>query len=245
MGLTLTDLSYAEVVTSKLNCKGFPHSRLKCRLLFIKLTYLGSVFFFNYRIVIQKNYRPYESRHYDKTFRATILESIPAYKPRFNKAWKPVFCDPEKHQYYSEIRTIFPDSEIIGYVSPISSWKLFNDFYMKNIINCTLKNLREISDNYDRVYDFSMPSEITQDPSHTYDGSHFYLPINKKIAEILLAKPKQRDRPFGYGLVGRSLEEYQQEFHKQMKAFILSENREDLWEEHLKRVPYEKTKPEP
>lgn len=200
---------------------------------------------FNYRTTIQKQYTQSNYRFYDRKFQTKTLESLPAYKAKLKKKWKPIFCDPNKYQYYGVIRKIFPKAEIIGYVPPVASWKMFNDFYMRNIANCMLSNLSKISEIYDEVYDFAMPSEITQNPKHTYDGSHFYLPVQEKIAEILVNQPQQQDQLFGYRVRGRSPQEYQQEFHKNMKTFVLSEDREDLWEEHLKRAPHEKTQPNP
>ena len=202
-------------------------------------TYLSwDIFRFNYRNIIEKRER--SRQFYDTTFQGRIRKSLPDYKPEFKDDWKSLTCNIQKYQYYASLNIIFREATIIGYVPPISSWKMFNDFYTRNMVNCVLQNIGNIAKAYDHVYDFSMPSPITNNPIHTYDGSHFDLPTQRDIADVLLDQPKQRENPFGYRVEGQRIDTYQKEFHGQMEKFLGNIQRNDLWTQYLD-MPEERT----
>ncbi|MDZ8185259.1 MAG: hypothetical protein RMX96_10450 [Nostoc sp. ChiSLP02] len=157
-----------------------------------------------------------EIRFYDGDFQGKIFENAPKYKPKLSNQKTQEKCNFQRIAYYRQIRNIFPNAKIIGYVPPISVWKLFNESYARGLLDCQLQAIYEASKTYDLTYDFSYPSEITIRTDNTYDGSHYHPDVNNQIARVL----EGEQAIFGIPIHQYRLNEYQQ-FHKnKLKEFL-------------------------
>jgi hypothetical protein len=166
-----------------------------------------------------------EIRFYDRDFQGKIFENAPKYKPEFSSKKTHDKCNFSRIASYRQIREIFPNAKIIGYVPPISVWKVFNESYARGLLDCELQGIYEASKTYDLAYDFSYPSEITIKTDNTYDGSHYYPDVHNQIAHILEGERSN----FGIIIHEHSLKEYQQ-FHKtKLKEFLQKEGEGKRW----------------
>jgi hypothetical protein len=129
-------------------------------------------------------------------------------------------------QWFADLRNYFPNAEIIGYVPFRSAWSIVNDTYGRNLTPCEIEAFYQVSQAYDVMYDFSMPSTITKNPQHTYDGSHYSVKVNDQIAEILQGKPVT----FGIRVDNISYEEYRQFYLDSIQQFLAENNQMQLWQ---------------
>lgn len=166
-----------------------------------------------------------DSRLYDENFRGIVSERALKYKPKFSNKISNNKCDFSRIFYYRKLREIFPNAEIIGFVAPISAWKLFNESYARGVLNCELKGIYESSKRFDATYDFSHPSEITTRTDNTYDGSHYYPDVYDKIARILEGERSS----FGVRIHQYNLEEYQQFHRTKLKEFLQKKGEGKRW----------------
>ncbi|MBW4424601.1 MAG: hypothetical protein KME50_09090 [Nostoc desertorum CM1-VF14] len=166
-----------------------------------------------------------EIRFYDQDFQGKIFDNAPKYKPEFLDKKLQEQCNFSRIAYYKQIQNIFPNAKIIGYVPPISVWKLFNESYARGLLDCQLQAIYEASKNYDVTYDFSYTSEINTKINNTYDGSHYHPDINNQIAQVLEGNLSS----IGIRIHQYNLNEYQQ-FHKtKLKEYLYKEKQEKLW----------------
>jgi hypothetical protein len=131
---------------------------------------------------------PDPGNYYDRNFEPVDFENPPQYQPAFYKPLPPQECDLSIVQPFANLRQIFPNAEFIGFVPPRSAWSMINDTYGRNLMDCDLQAFHQLSQVYDAMYDFSVPSEITKNPQHTFDGSHYSVKVNDKIAAIFQGK---------------------------------------------------------
>jgi hypothetical protein len=80
-----------------------------------------------------------------------------------------------------------------------------------------LHAIHQISEIYP-LYDFSIPSAVTSRAENTYDGSHYNLKTNAKIANILNGEPMT----FGVRVDTLSEEEYKKRYKQAVKIFANS-----------------------
>lgn len=125
-------------------------------------------------------------RYYDARFLGAILPSAPVYQPPKDLAREqlrgPYFTADRDHVQI--LRRIFPEARFIGYVPPVSAWRRARA-YQGGTLDGYLKSISAIARLFDRFYDFSVPSDVTRDPTRTYDGSHYNIAINAEIAGAL------------------------------------------------------------
>lgn len=166
-----------------------------------------------------------EIRFYDQDFQGKVFDNAPKYKPEFVDKKTQEKCNFSRIAYYKQIRHIFPNAKIVGYVPPISVWKLFNESYARGLLDCKLQAIYEASKSYDITYDLSYPSEITTVTYNTYDGSHYYPDVNNQIAQVLEGKLSN----LGIRIHQYDLNEYQQ-FHKsKLKEYLYKEGEGKRW----------------
>ncbi|HEY9301248.1 MAG TPA: hypothetical protein VIQ31_33775, partial [Phormidium sp.] len=140
---------------------------------------------FMFSLMTLANLSPDTSNYYNQNFEIVEFPNPPKYEGTFYPAESPQECDLSRVALYREIKTVFPDAEIIGYVPPRSTWSVINQTYNRNIMDCVLEGFYQVSQIYDGMYDFSVPSAMTLDPSNTYDGSHFTPQANVQVAAVL------------------------------------------------------------
>ncbi|HEY9737900.1 MAG TPA: hypothetical protein V6D06_16525 [Trichocoleus sp.] len=163
--------------------------------------------------------------YYNENFEAVEFPEHPEYEAAFYPAEPPQECDLSRVERYQKIKEIFPDARIVGYVPPRSSWALVNETYNRNLMDCALEGFYQVSQIYDDMYDFSVPSDITLDPGNTYDGSHFTPQANAKVAAVL----EGRDTGLALHVDELNLNTYKETFKSELKEFLEKEGQESLW----------------
>lgn len=91
---------------------------------------------------------------------------------------------PEHVALYRRLNDIYADSEVRFYVPPISIWRI-DDYYRRGEIDGYLSGIHAVGQLGRPLLDFSVPSSLTIDPDRTYDGSHYSLDTNRRIAQAL------------------------------------------------------------
>jgi len=121
--------------------------------------------------------------------------------------------------HYQEIRNLWPQAILIGYVPPISAWN-FSPLYFDNTLSGYIDAIYEVSTIFDDFYDFSIPSSITQNKELSYDEDHYSLAVNSEIAAII-----SEGKPH-FGLHTKTLTRkiYKQEFTRAVERFVVSKN---------------------
>lgn len=132
-------------------------------------------------------------RVYSLDFECRIAPGAPVYDPA-----KPIpdmmagrFTGTHRVKFYDEMRAIFPQAELFGYVPPVSAWAI--DGYDK--AGWLLEYVTAIhlaSGKFDRFSDFGAPSPLTIDPGNTYDGTHYSEDANRRVAAALF-EPERED----------------------------------------------------
>ena len=171
---------------------------------------------------------PDPGNYYDRNFEPVDFAHPPVYTPDFYKPASPQRCDLSAVETFASLRNIFPNAKFVGYVPPRSAWSMINDTYGRDLMDCYLIGFYELSKSYHEMYDFSAPSKITKDPSNTFDGSHYSVTVNNKIAEILQGK---KEGEFGIKVDKYSFDEYRNLYRKKLKDFLVENNRLELWQE--------------
>ncbi|PKP79087.1 MAG: hypothetical protein CVT81_01130 [Alphaproteobacteria bacterium HGW-Alphaproteobacteria-3] len=126
-------------------------------------------------------------RVYDRQFICRVAPGAPAYDPA-----KPIrdlfagrFVARDRVSFYDEMRIIFPEAILAGYVPPISAWAV-NAYAEKGWLDEYVEVLHLASTKFDRFVDYGVPSAMTIDRSNTYDGTHYSEPANTIIARSLM-----------------------------------------------------------
>lgn len=166
--------------------------------------------------------------YYDRNFESVDFTDSPVYKPEFYKSAPPQRCDLTQVETFAKLRDSFPNAKFIGYVPPISAWSMINDTYGRNLMDCNLMAFHQLAQSYDVMYDFSAPSRITKNPSNTFDGSHFSVEVNDKIAEVLQGKP---DEDFGIRVDKYEFDEYRTLYRQKLKNFLAEHKQLKRWQE--------------
>ena len=171
---------------------------------------------------------PDKSTYYNSKFEMEAFENAPIYQPTFDKPKPKQFkaCNLSKVKLYQQLKDIFPNSEIIGYVPPRAASDIVTDTYIPQFTDCYLQAFHQVSDIYDAMYDFSPPSTITKNSQNTYDGSHFFPPVHDKIAEVLQGKSSN----FGIRVDDYSFDEYRDLYKKEIQKFLEEEDKLNLWQ---------------
>ncbi len=170
---------------------------------------------------------PDPGNYYDRNFEPVDFATPPQYRPNFYKPLPPQQCDLSIVQPFANLRKIFPNAEFIGYVPPRSAWSIVNDTYGRDLMDCYLQAFHQLSQVYDAMYDFSVPSEITKNPQHTFDGSHYSVKVNNKIAAIL----QDKEQNFGLRVDKYEFERYRDLYLAQIRKFLAENNQLQRWRE--------------
>lgn len=182
------------------------------------------VLLFSVKTLLQLSPDP---RYYNQNFESEVIDHLPEFEPAFYDRQSPSTCDSSKVEYYAQIKNLFPNATVIGYVPPISAWNVVNETYERQVLDCTLAAFYEVSTIFEQLYDFSVPSEVTTAPQKTYDGSHFYPEVHEEVAQVLQGK----SNTFGILVNAYSLEDYQQYYKSRVREFLLVEGEGDRWHE--------------
>ncbi|MBS0282515.1 MAG: hypothetical protein JSR25_15210 [Proteobacteria bacterium] len=103
---------------------------------------------------------------------------------------------------YAKFREIFPKAHLVAYATPVAADKIAQ-FKEMGLLPFYLQALQKTSAQFDEMYDFSIPSQVTSDPKLTYDGSHYQPAVSDRIAAAI----QNHEPSFGIVLSGRTQEE--------------------------------------
>jgi hypothetical protein len=150
-------------------------------------------------------------RYYKTDLSVGILCNAPAYDPRKSKG-TPELDDPDKFDpsnvhWYKKLMEVYPDAKFVFYVPPISVW-IVRALQEDGRLNSYLKSIYAVSRVAPVLYDFSIPSAITADPSRTYDGDHYDTDVNELIVKTMNSgTPK-----FGIEVQGLTFSNYKTQY---------------------------------
>ncbi|MGL5796354.1 MAG: hypothetical protein ACRC06_18510 [Waterburya sp.] len=174
------------------------------------------------------NLSPDPGNYYDQNFEPVDFENPPTYTPEFYKPLENQRCDLSSVETFANLRQVFPQAKFVGYVPPISAWSMINDTYGRNLMDCYLLGYHQLAQSYDAMYDFTAPSAVTKDPSNTFDGSHFSVTVNNKIAAVLQGKTNE---DFGIRVDQYSFDEYRKIYRQKLRDFLAENNELERWQE--------------
>ncbi|GAB4530261.1 MAG: hypothetical protein Tsb0014_12770 [Pleurocapsa sp.] len=169
---------------------------------------------------------PDPGNYYDRNFEPADFAHPPVYKPTFYKPLPSQQCDLAPVTDFASLRDIFPNAEFIGYVPPRSAWSMVNDTYGRDLMDCYLTAFHQLSQIYDVMYDFSIPSEITKNPDHTFDGSHYSVEVNNEVAAILQGESDS----FGIRINSHDFQEYRRLYFAKLREFLAENNQLKRWQ---------------
>ncbi|MBN9546182.1 MAG: hypothetical protein J0I19_11965 [Alphaproteobacteria bacterium] len=114
---------------------------------------------------------------------------------------------------FANFRALFPKAHLVGFATPVASARI-KEYQLWGLLPVYLKALHATAEHFDEMYDFSIPSRITNNPNLTYDGSHY-----QPAVYDLIIKALQRHEPsFGIKISGCSLAETEAQYQERLKA---------------------------
>lgn len=165
-------------------------------------------------------------RLYDRNFQGILAEDTPKYQPKFeSEADDPKQCDLSRLQLFQQLRQTFPEAKFVGFVSPVSVWYLFNKSYSPGLLNCQLEGIHRLTQIFDQVYDFAVPSALTRQTDNTYDGNHYYPSVFDRVVAVL----EGRQSDIGILVNHYSLTDYQQRYAISLKDFLIRAGKRSFW----------------
>lgn len=172
---------------------------------------------------------PDPGSYYDQNFEPVDFPNPPVYQGEFYEPGSLQKCDLTSVETFISLQKFFPNAKFIAYVPPRSAWSMINDTYGRGLTDCELSSFYKLSQSYDAMYDFSIPSEITKNPSNTFDGSHYSVTVNNRIAKILQGK---KDSDFGIRIDNRTFDNYRAIYRQQLKGFLAENNELKRWDDN-------------
>ena len=174
---------------------------------------------------------PDPGNYYDRDLEPVDFVNPPTYEPEFYKPASLQKCDLSSVKTFVSLKEFFPNAKFIAYVPPISAWSMINDTYNRGLMDCHLSAFYELSENFDAMYDFSIPSEVTKNPELTFDGSHYSVKTNNRIAEILQGKS---DDNFGIRIDKYSFNDYRTIYRQKLREFLVENDELERWNDNSK-----------
>lgn len=173
-----------------------------------------SVFNFSLRTLSRDS--PYP-RYYTEDLTGAVLQATKPYTTpdciTVDQSVKKFNID--KVSSLENLRSIWEGTVFKGFVSPISAWDI-SVLHYDGTLNSYLASIYEANEHLDTLFDFSIPSWVTKDPSNSYDSEHYYPETTDLIAISLI-----NDKPlFGVDMKNYSKNEYKRIFKTELKEFI-------------------------
>jgi len=129
--------------------------------------------------------------YYDRRFRARILRDEDSFdiNPALRaEAWNFYMATgPFSLERVSQLRQalgFLAGAELLAYVPPVSAQHI-RDVDRAGHLESYLDTLYGVSQLFDVFQDYSIPSNVTLDPSLTIDGQHYFEEVNARIADAL------------------------------------------------------------
>lgn len=175
---------------------------------------------------------PDPGSYYDRNFEPADFDNPPVYQPDFYQPGSQQRCDLSSVESFIGLKKLFPNAKFVAYVPPISAWSTLDDTYGRGLTDCYLSAFYELAQNYDAMYDFSAPSEVTKDPTNTFDGSHYSVEVNNQIAGILQQSDNNSDDNFGIRIDRYGFDEYRKIYRQKLRQFLAENERLDRWDDN-------------
>ena len=172
---------------------------------------------------------PDPGNYYDQNFEPVDFPNPPVYDAKFYKPGSPQKCDLTSVETFIGLKEVFPNAKFVAFVPPRSAWSMVNDTYGRGLMDCELSAFHQLGQNYDAMYDFSIPSEITQNPRNTFDGSHYSVETNNRIARILQG---ETDGDFGIRVDNYQFDDYRAAYRQKLKDFLAEEGELQRWDDN-------------
>lgn len=169
------------------------------------------------------------SRLYNQNFQITLSEDTPEYKPELlqpEASSDRDKCQLERVKSYQALQQKFPQAQFVGFVAPISAWRVFNTMYAEGLLNCQLTGTHQIASLFNHFYDFAIPSPVTTRTDNTYDGNHYYPQVFQQIAQVLEGEAST----FGLNVKQYPLAAYQNLYATQLQQFLQQIGAGDRWQ---------------
>ena len=140
--------------------------------------------------------RPPNDRYYDRDFVTRVVPGAGPWRPpqqieigpRERKSGftplPPGPFRPEATERLTRLRELAPRARLVGYAPPVNAWYAA-ELWKRGTLDSYLATLEAAAAHFDAFFDFTAPSELTRDPSLTYDGQHFEPEANDRVAETL------------------------------------------------------------
>ncbi|MFV1982132.1 MAG: hypothetical protein ACC657_01215 [Thiohalomonadales bacterium] len=177
-------------------------------------TYLTfSALNFSIRTLLHK---PPQHRYYTDELVGAIIPGTKNYDPPscFTlEGFGLPYTDTNIH-YLESIKRILQSDAFIGYVAPISAWDML-PLIEDGELSSYSETMYKISQKFDRFYDFSVPSKLTERTDNNYDGHHFSREANDQLANILNGGPVK----YGVSVHNVTLNNYKQSFNAAVTQF--------------------------
>jgi len=161
--------------------------------------------------------KPPRQRYYTQELKGDLLPGTKNYQPP--ECFTPYgFGDPytdKNIHYISSIKNILKARVVIGYIAPVSAWDML-PLMEDGELESYMTTMYALSKEFDRFYDFSIPSELTMRTDNNYDGHHFSKMANNEIANVL----NEKKSTVGLALHTLSYEEYRNIFISAMRKFL-------------------------
>jgi hypothetical protein len=109
---------------------------------------------------------------------------------------------------------------VVGYVPPVSAHYLAHVQAHGNL-DGYLDAILAVADLFDAYHDFSFPSPVTENLASTYDGSHYHVAVNQRIARVLAGEPLAGD--FGADVRALPPEIYRARFRAGVERFVAAQ----------------------
>lgn len=174
---------------------------------------------------------PDPANYYDQNFEPVDFTNPPVYEGQFYKPASQQKCDLASIETFISLKKFFPHAKFVGYVPPRSAWSMINETYARGLTDCELLAFYKLSQNYDAMYDFSIPSEVTKNPRNTFDGSHYSVETNNKIAKILQGGT---DGDFGIRIDKYTFEDYRAAYRQKLRGFLAETGELKRWNDNPK-----------
>ena len=170
---------------------------------------------------------PDPGNFYDQNFEPVDFATPPTYDPKFYNPSGLQKCDLFAVETFASLKEFFPNAKFVAYVPPRSAWSIINDTYERGLMDCYLSAFHKLSQRFDAMYDFSIPSEVTKNPENTYDGSHYSVKVNNRIAKILQG---ESDDTFGVRVDRYNFDDYRAIYRQQLREFLAENDQLKRWD---------------
>lgn len=115
---------------------------------------------------------PDADKYYDRAFEMRSFGPR-RFEPDLLRYREPAGCNLSKTGQYRELRETFPQARLVAFAPPMSPWHQLLEVYQRGVLDCELDAFYAVAAFVDAFHDFGVPTALTEDASHTTDGTHF------------------------------------------------------------------------